>query len=105
IAQVMPESPAEGQLKPGDQLLAIDGHPVRSAAELTARMGEVNPGAEVAVKLKRDGNTTDAAVKTMASADDPKRAVFGIQVEDRVQADLPKKVDFRSYLVYQGGPS
>ncbi|GGD57870.1 PDZ domain-containing protein [Paenibacillus nasutitermitis] len=105
IMLIMEDSPAEGKLQPGDQILAANGHAVMSAAELAEEMKNVRPGEEVEVKVMRSGEEPVIKVKTMSSGEEPDRAVFGLQVENRVKADLPKKVGFRSYLVYQGGPS
>lgn len=98
-------SPAEGKLRPGDLVTQIDGRAVTSVAELAEAMKSVTPGQSVTVKLARNGRELSEVVPTQASEEEPERAVFGIQVEDHAQADVTKQVDFRSYLVYQGGPS
>ncbi|WP_159881775.1 PDZ domain-containing protein [Paenibacillus puerhi] len=105
VVRVPADSPAAGQLLPGDRLIGLKGKEVLSSAELAEAMREVRPGSEAPVKLIRAGSPLELSVKTKESDDAPKRTVFGIQVEDLVQADLPRKVAYRSYLAYQGGPS
>ncbi|MEK8128150.1 PDZ domain-containing protein [Paenibacillus filicis] len=105
VVGVPANSPAAGLLKPGDQLAAVQGQPVTSSAGLAAQMQTIQPGTEAVVQLLRGVERLEVKLKTKESEDAPKRAVFGIQVEELVQADLPKQVDYRSYLVYQGGPS
>ena len=54
IAEVQPDSPAAAAgLKPGDVVLALNGHPVRGAAELRARLGIVPVGETVELKVQR----------------------------------------------------
>jgi PDZ domain-containing protein len=105
ILKVMEGSPAAGRLKPGDVLVGLNNRPVSSTAELTGLMSKIEPGAEVAVTVERGGRKLEMTAKTTASGDEPSRAVFGVQVQDRLKVDLPKQVAFRQYLVYQGGPS
>ncbi|SDC63457.1 PDZ domain-containing protein [Paenibacillus sp. UNCCL117] len=105
VVQVPADSPAAGQLKPGDVVVEMNGQAIASTAALTEAMKGVTPGAEARLKVWRAGALAELAVRTKESGDTPKRTVFGIQVEDRVQADLTRKIGYRSYLVYQGGPS
>ena len=58
IAEVQNDSPAaHAGLQPGDVVVAIDGRPVRSAAELRARLGVMPVGEEVALKVLRGAQT------------------------------------------------
>ncbi|MFB9328445.1 PDZ domain-containing protein [Paenibacillus aurantiacus] len=98
-------SAAEGKLASGDLLTKLNGKTVTTVVELAEAMKSVSPLSSVTVTLTRDGSEQVVTVPTQASKDDPDRAVFGIQVEDHARADVTKQVDFRSYLVYQGGPS
>nr|WP_281378724.1 PDZ domain-containing protein [Paenibacillus phyllosphaerae] len=105
VLAIMKDSPVVDLLKPGDQITAVGGKAVATAAELSEVMSDVAPGKTLNLAIKRDGEELKIAAMTKPSADDAERAVFGIQIEDRVHADLPREVDYRSYLVYQGGPS
>ncbi|MFC4101202.1 PDZ domain-containing protein [Paenibacillus xanthanilyticus] len=105
VLLVSSESAAEGMLQAGDLLTKLNGKAVTTVAELAEAMKHVVPAHNVTVTLVRSGRVLTLDVPTQASEDDPARAVFGIQVEDHAAADVTKDVDFRSYLVYQGGPS
>jgi len=105
IVRVMTESPAEGNLLPGDRIMGINGHPVTSVEQLATEMSQIIPETSVEVSVIRNQQEVEAVVKTKASEDDQKRAVFGLEVENFIQTDLPREVGYRSYLVYQGGPS
>ncbi|MDA8110075.1 MAG: PDZ domain-containing protein, partial [Betaproteobacteria bacterium] len=48
---------ARAGLQPGDVVVAIDGRPVRSAAELRARLGVMPVGEEVGLKVLRGAQT------------------------------------------------
>ncbi|MBP1996994.1 PDZ domain-containing protein [Paenibacillus eucommiae] len=105
VLQVMPDSPATGQLQAGDVVIQLDGSPVSSVAELIDRMKSVQPGAEVSLVVQRDAEQVAMTVKTKARDDDPKSAVLSIQIQDEVKLDLPRKVAFRPYFAHEGGPS
>ncbi len=54
IAEVQPNSPAaQAGLKPGDIVTALNGRPVRAAAELRARLGVVPVGDTVDLRVQR----------------------------------------------------
>lgn len=46
--------PAEGRLRSGDVLVAVDGHPI-TTPEGSRRFGEVEPGESVRLRARRDG--------------------------------------------------
>jgi serine protease Do/serine protease DegQ len=54
VAEVQPSSPAaQAGLKPGDVVTALNGRPVRGAAELRARLGVVPVGETVDLRVQR----------------------------------------------------
>jgi len=58
IAEVQPNSPAAAAgLKKGDVVTALNGHPVRGAAELRARLGVVPVGETVDLRVQRGRET------------------------------------------------
>ena len=60
IDQVLPEKPAErAGLKVGDRIVAIDGTPVRSPADV-AMMTNAKPGGNLTFRVARDGSEFDA---------------------------------------------
>jgi serine protease Do/serine protease DegQ len=64
IASVQPGSPAEKiGLRPNDVIVAMNGRPVRSAAELRARLGLTPVGEEVELRILRGNETRNIKTK------------------------------------------
>jgi serine protease Do/serine protease DegQ len=58
VAEVQPKSPAEqAGLREGDVISGLNGRPVRSAAELRARLGVVPAGETVELRVQRGKET------------------------------------------------
>ncbi len=58
VAEVAPGSPAErAGLRAGDIVTALNGRPVRAAAELRAQLGVIPAGETVEIRLVRSGET------------------------------------------------
>src|SRR5688572_12827173 len=67
IAAVQPGSPAEKLgLRAGDVIVALNGRPVRAAAELRARLGLTPVGEEVELRILRGGETRNVKAKIAA---------------------------------------
>jgi serine protease DegQ len=63
IAGVLPGGPAaEGGVKPGDVLVAVDGQAVTHPAEVLNRVAALAPGAHARLTLRRKGETIEADV-------------------------------------------
>lgn len=92
--------PADGVLKPGDEITALDGAKVTSVSQVTGAMAKAKIGDTATLTYKRDGKEQKAALKTVA---DPtgKRAVVGIVLSD--QYKFPFKIDISIGDI--GGPS
>jgi regulator of sigma E protease len=64
IDEVVPDKPAaRAGLRAGDRIVAIDGVPVRSPAEVAARTN-AKPGGDIVFRVVRDGVEQDAAITT-----------------------------------------
>ena len=64
ISQVQRGQPAQkGGLKGGDVVVAFNGHPIESAAELTRDVAAVAPGTKVSMDVLRDGQQKSFKVK------------------------------------------
>ena len=104
VTSVAGDVPAADVLEPGDVIVAVDGVPVQTPAELRARIAKREPGDELALSVRREGKKPlDVQVKTIASPEDPTRAIVGILVEQDADIDLPVDVDIDLGRV--GGPS
>jgi S1-C subfamily serine protease len=55
VASVIPESPAERILMPGDQLLYFDGEPIVNYYVLTYWLRQAKPGRTATIVLRRNG--------------------------------------------------
>ncbi|WP_433230406.1 YlbL family protein [Actinomadura formosensis] len=92
--------PADGVLRPGDEITALDGTAVTSVSQVTGPMAKRKIGDTVTLTYKRDGKENKATLKTVA---DPtgKRAVVGIVLSE--QYKFPFKIDISVGDI--GGPS
>jgi Lon-like protease len=104
VTSVSAEVPAARVLEAGDVVVAVDGTPVKTPAELRARIGTHDPGDELTLTVRRRGKKpVDVQVRTIPSPDDPSRAIVGILVEQEADVKLPFEVDIDLGRV--GGPS
>lgn len=64
ISEVIRNSPAErADIRTGDILLSIDGHPIESWSAMLETVSNLSPGNTVIVKLLRNGVATETQVK------------------------------------------
>ena len=64
VASVTPDSGAEkAGIQVGDVILAYNGRPVDSAADLPPLVGETQPGSTATVRISRDGKVQDVKIK------------------------------------------
>ena len=103
VTAVSPGIPAAEVLKVEDVIVAVDGTPVRTPARLRAEIARREPGDELELTVRRGGKPVDVTVRTIASPDDPTRAIVGILVEQDAKVELPLDVDIDLGRV--GGPS
>ena len=65
VSDLTPGGPSEtAGLQPGDVVLAIDGHDVASASELTRQVGTAHAGEVIHLAVRRDGKVRDVDVKS-----------------------------------------
>ena len=65
VADVTPAGPsATAGLKSGDLVLEVDGHAVTSASDLTRQVALAKPGADLQLKVRRDGAVREIAVRS-----------------------------------------
>jgi putative serine protease PepD len=67
VVSVSPTGPAAGTLQPGDVIDSVGGAPVRSMAELRARLYVLAAGEPVTIGFRRDGASTTAEVDLASS--------------------------------------
>jgi serine protease Do len=96
VADVTEASPAlAAGIKQGDTILNFDGKDIGDSRDLSRRVAQVKPGAEVPVTVIRDGKSMEITVKIGTMPSDPKMASKdgGTEAENSVSlADLGIKV-------------
>lgn len=100
--------PADAFLDAGDQFVAVDGVKIERYEDLDNVMKDKKPGDKVSVTVRRataaDDQTETGVVELAEGGDeDPNRAIFGIQLGDTTQVELPFAVDIATDQI--GGPS
>ena len=103
VTSVSSDVPAARVLDVDDVIVAVDGVPVRTPAQLRREIGRRTPGDRVRLTLRRDGKAIDVTVRTVASPVEPSRAIIGILVDQDAKIELPFDVDIDLGRV--GGPS
>jgi PDZ domain-containing protein len=102
VATVQPDAPAQGRLEAGDVITAVDGEPVDDGQELRDLVTAREPGDEVQITYRRDGETGEATFATRAAEGEGEpRPIIGVLTEER--ADPP--FDVQIALDDVGGPS
>ena len=103
VALVLPDSPADGKLQPGDVIVGARGERVRSPEDLRDVMEGHSPGDPVELEVRRAGRIRTIEVGTRADPDDAERAVVGVLVEPAADIELPLDIKINAGDV--GGPS
>ena len=103
IAGIEADGPSQGRLHVMDQLLSVDGTPVRSALGLVDQMRTIEPGATVHLRVKRGARTLDVAVTTRLSPLNDKSAFLGVELMQIEPYKFPRSVHIDTSNI--GGPS
>jgi len=103
VSAVQPGRPADGKLRPGDVVVAVDGDPVRSTDDVRSRMAGHRAGRLVRFTIRRDGGLRVVTMRTERAGNGSSRPVVGILLEPSYDIRLPIKVGIDAGNV--GGPS
>jgi Lon-like protease len=98
IGELTKDSPAKGVLRPGDDVVSIDGKAVNTPDSVRAAIRAHKPGESVAFSVRRGSQVLPLAVRTTTVAG---RAVVGVLLRTRFV--FPTKVSINAGDV--GGPS
>ncbi|HEU4808812.1 MAG TPA: S16 family serine protease [Homoserinimonas sp.] len=99
VRSVIPDSPADGIVREGDQVLTANGVELMDAATLQAQVAEAGSGEQLELTLLRDGGQLDVTL-TPAEGFAP-HPIIGVSVE--TSYDFPFEVNIE--LEDVGGPS
>ena len=80
VVELIPGSPAEDILLPGDIIKSVDGRTVYLAEELVALIQDKEVGEEVNLEVLRDGVSEELSVPTAPHTDNPQKAALMIYV-------------------------
>jgi PDZ domain-containing protein len=102
VEEVSPGLPAaKAGVEAGDVITGVDGHRVRSAADLIRLTHGLHPGDAVAYTF---GRNSTKRLRTVASTDGKHRAIIGVAIGDDVRIGrIPVKVHYTISGI--GGPS
>jgi Lon-like protease len=103
VRGVAPDVPAASKLRSGDVLVAVDGRPIKTPAELRREIGRRRPGEDVRLTVLREGKRLEQSVRTIPNPTDPERPLVGIEVDQLADIELPVRVEIDLGRV--GGPS
>ena len=103
VEAVALDVPAAKSLSSGDVIVGVDGRKVTTVEQLLHATRALEPGDEVALRLRQDDKVVERTVRTVAAPDDPKRAIIGISVSQDAKIGLP--LDVNIDLGNVGGPS
>lgn len=78
VSTVVVNGPSGDQLHPGDLIVEVNGTSVETTADVTETIGATNVGTVVSLKVLRGGKEHNVDVTTVASSQDPSRAIIGI---------------------------
>jgi PDZ domain-containing protein len=103
VLQVEKSAPAAKVLQANDVILAVDGRPVKTIAELHTALADKHPGDKLDLRIRRGNAVRNATVTTTAASGSPKQAILGIFASDNLQVHLPVPVSIDAEGI--GGPS
>ncbi|MGH3042179.1 MAG: YlbL family protein [Gaiellaceae bacterium] len=103
VVLVQPDAPADGVLQVGDVIVEAAGEEVETTDDLRRAFDGVEPGERMSIVVERDGRRVSRTVGTHAAADDPERAVMGVQVQNAEDFDFPLDIEIDAGGI--GGPS
>jgi PDZ domain-containing protein len=81
VAEVEKGFPADGHLRRGDVIVAVDGKTVRSPADVTQVMAGRRLGSRVVFATRRNGHTRTVALRTVAAGHGSKRGIVGVLLD------------------------
>jgi PDZ domain-containing protein len=107
VLEVESGSPADGEIEPGDTIVAIDGETVDDPADLARMLDDNGPGDRVTVTIQPFDTTEedeDVELTLVPKPDEPDQGMMGVRVQATgLEFDFPFDVQFDTGDV--GGPS
>jgi PDZ domain-containing protein len=101
VTGVVPGRPAQGKLRTGDVVVAVDGGSVRTPGDLRRRIAR-SRGRSVRMTVRRRGERRQVTVRPVRDVEQ-QALVVGIRVGQSLDVDLPVRIRIETGDV--GGPS
>jgi PDZ domain-containing protein len=98
-----PGTPADGKLVPGDVIVSVDGHPVRTTDQARAILRRRKPGEVVDLGVRDRSGLHTVRIKTIADPEDKSIPIVGVLLEQAASIKLPFPVNIDTGNI--GGPS
>ena len=108
VIATLPGTPAAEVLQEEDVITAVNDEPVSLASELATILGGFDPGTEVALTVRRDGEelTETIEVSPLAEVEDVGRPGIGVAVVTvDLEIEVPADVELAPEAEMIGGPS
>jgi Lon-like protease len=102
VQAVVKGTPAVGNLKAGDVIVAVDGTTISDSQHVVDLVGKHRPGDKLRFSLRRDGQPVDVTITTAKSPQEPGRAFVGITPFNGFEFPFQVKVNLGQDI---GGPS
>ncbi|UOQ47974.1 PDZ domain-containing protein [Gracilibacillus caseinilyticus] len=103
VVSVVPDMPADGELKTGDEITRIDGNSIKEANDLIDYVKSKNIGDQIHVTIKRDDQTLEKDITLEALEALDGEPGIGIQLVTNRSVSVSPEVNFSSGDI--GGPS
>lgn len=105
VVQVVPDSPADGVLSPGDAIVSVDGTPVTVDYEAVHALGEHRPGDTVTLGIEPEGGERrEIEVRLAENPQVTGKPFLGVSLQTKdLELDFPFDVELQSERI--GGPS
>lgn len=103
VVAVAADSHAVGKLQPADVIVAVNGKPTPTIAQLRSRLATVRPGDVATLAVLRGSERLTLRVRTVADPLERTRALIGFTPDQAADIRLPIRVEIEAGNV--GGPS
>jgi PDZ domain-containing protein len=102
VQSVVKGAPAEGHLRVGDEVTAVEGTPVEEATDVSRLLQQVQPGRRAQLTVRRDGETVQVRSPTEADEADPSRTMVGVTIAGEPEVPFDVSIELGHRI---GGPS
>jgi membrane-associated protease RseP (regulator of RpoE activity) len=94
VSSVAAGSPAQmAGIRPGDQILAVNGRPVNNPNAMIQAVGQANANQSLALQLRRNGQVIESQVMLSGSGIGQHRAGYAPQGQGMAQGDLNSRIN------------